>query len=159
MATKQSPLLLGLLGLLAVAACLLFLPSASAVTNVEYCNKDQNYPVKVSGVEIVPDPVARGEPATFKISASTDQTIGKGKLVIDVKYFIFSVHSETRELCDVTSCPASGEFVVAHQQTLPSYTPPGSYTIAMKMLGDNDEELSCIKFGFSIGFAALEATL
>ena len=27
--------------------------------------------MKVSGVEVVPDPVVRGEPATFKISAST----------------------------------------------------------------------------------------
>lgn len=34
-------------------------------------DKGKKYPVKVSGVEIVPDPVARGEPATFKISAST----------------------------------------------------------------------------------------
>jgi len=31
----------------------------------------KNYPVKVSGVEIVPDPVEPGNPATFKISAST----------------------------------------------------------------------------------------
>ncbi|KAL5199017.1 hypothetical protein ABZP36_002529 [Zizania latifolia] len=154
MATKQS-----LLAVVAVAACVLFLPSASAVTDVEYCNKGKNYPVKVRGVEIVPDPVARGEPATFKISASTDKTIGKGKLVIDVKYFFFYVHSETRELCEVTSCPASGDFLVAHQQTLPSYTPPGSYTITMKMLGDNNEELSCISFGFSLGFVASDATI
>ena len=34
-------------------------------------DKGRHYPVKVSGVEIVPDPVVRGEPATFKISAST----------------------------------------------------------------------------------------
>jgi len=33
--------------------------------------KGLDYPVKVSGVEVVPDPVVRGEPATFKISAST----------------------------------------------------------------------------------------
>jgi hypothetical protein len=33
--------------------------------------KGKNYPVKVSGVEIVPDPVAPGQPATFKVIAST----------------------------------------------------------------------------------------
>jgi hypothetical protein len=33
--------------------------------------KVKTYPVKVSGVEIVPDPVARGQPATFKVKAST----------------------------------------------------------------------------------------
>ncbi|KAE8786354.1 Splicing factor 3B subunit 4 [Hordeum vulgare] len=34
-------------------------------------DKGRHYPVKVSGVEISPDPVVRGKPATFKISAST----------------------------------------------------------------------------------------
>ena len=33
--------------------------------------RGKKYPVKVSGVEIVPDPVQPGKPATFKISAST----------------------------------------------------------------------------------------
>jgi hypothetical protein len=36
-----------------------------------FADKGRSYPVKVSGVEVVPDPVVRGEPATFKISAST----------------------------------------------------------------------------------------
>jgi hypothetical protein len=36
--------------------------------------KGNNYPVKVSGVEIVPDPVAPGQPATFKIIASTGKS-------------------------------------------------------------------------------------
>ncbi|KAL6880576.1 hypothetical protein ACP4OV_012141 [Aristida adscensionis] len=148
MASKQGLLL----ALIAVAACLL-LPPASA-TDFEYCNKGKKYPVKVSGVEIVPDPIARGKPAQFKISASTDKTIEKGKLVIDVKYFFFYVHSETRDICEETSCPATGEFLLSHEQTLPGITPPGSYTITMKMLGDNNEELSCISFDFSIGFVA-----
>jgi len=32
---------------------------------------DVNYAVKVSGVEITPDPVLRARPVTFKISAAT----------------------------------------------------------------------------------------
>ncbi|CAN6170970.1 unnamed protein product [Urochloa humidicola] len=151
MASKQSR---SLLVLAAFAACLLLLPAASAATSVEYCNKGKKYPVKVSGVEIVPDPVRPGQPATFKITASTDKTIKNGKLQIDVKYFFLYVHSETHDICEETTCPATGNFVLSHGQTLPGFTPPGSYTITMKMLGDNNEELSCISFGFSIGFAA-----
>ncbi|KAK3145856.1 hypothetical protein QOZ80_3BG0258410 [Eleusine coracana subsp. coracana] len=139
--------------LFAAALLLLLLPSASVATAVEYCKKGQDYPVKVTGVEVVPDPVVRGEPATFRISASTDKSITNGKLVIDVTYFFFHVHSETHNFCDGTSCPATGEFVLASEQTLPSFTPPGSYTITMKLLGDRNEELTCISFGFSIGFA------
>jgi len=121
--------------------------------------KGRDYPVTVSGVEVVPDPVVRGEPATFKISASTDKNITTGKLVIDVAYFIFHVHSETHNFCDETSCPATGEFVLASQQTLPSFTPPGSYTLTMKLLGDSNAELTCISFGFSIGFVTPNAII
>ncbi|TVU44698.1 hypothetical protein EJB05_04148 [Eragrostis curvula] len=137
----------------AAALLLLLLPSASVATAVDYCKKGRDYLVKVTGVEVVPDPVVRGEPATFRIYASTDKIITKGKLVIDVAYFFFHVHSETHNFCDGTSCPATGEFVLASEQTLPSFTPPGSYTITMKLLGDRNEELTCISFGFSIGFA------
>ncbi|TVU41441.1 hypothetical protein EJB05_14958 [Eragrostis curvula] len=153
MASKQG-LLLALLAAVAVA-CLI--PAASAATAVEYCKKGKNYPVKVSGVEIDPDPVTPGKAATFKVKASTDKPIKGGKLVIDVKYWVIwaiPVHSETHDICEETSCPATGDFVIAHSQTLPSFTPPGSYTIDMTVKGENDEELSCISFGFSIGFAA-----
>lgn len=83
-----------------------------------------------------------------------DKSITKGKLVVDVTYFIFHVHSETHDFCSGTPCPASGEFVLASEQTLPSFTPPGSYSLQMKLLGENNEELTCISFGFSIGFIA-----
>jgi hypothetical protein len=53
-----------------------------------------------------------------------DESITGGKLVIDVNYFFFHVHQETHDLCEETSCPATGSFAIAHQQVLPSYTPP-----------------------------------
>lgn len=57
----------------------------------------------------------------------TDKAISGGKLVIDVSYFGWHIHSETHDLCDETSCPVSiGDFVVAHSQILPGFTPPVS---------------------------------
>uniref|UniRef100_A0ACD5WCL6 Uncharacterized protein n=1 Tax=Avena sativa TaxID=4498 RepID=A0ACD5WCL6_AVESA len=143
--------------LLLLAAALMLSASCAAAADFQYCNKGRHYPVKVSGVEIVPDPVVRGQLATFKISASTDKSIAKGKLVVDVTYFIFHVHTETHDFCSGTHCPATGEFVLASEQTLPSFTPPGSYTLQMKLLGEKNEELTCISFGFSIGFAVPDA--
>ncbi|CAH8260144.1 unnamed protein product [Arabidopsis lyrata] len=96
-----------------------------AATDVHYCDNNEEYEVKVQGVDIIPDPVARGAPATFSISANTDTEISSGKLVIEVSYFGWHIHSETHELCDETSCPvAVGDFVVEHSQVLPGYTPP-----------------------------------
>ncbi|KAG0496296.1 hypothetical protein HPP92_000987 [Vanilla planifolia] len=133
-------------------ACLL---SASAAhdASVEYCNKKADYPVKVKGVDINPYPISRGKEATFNISAYTGKGIAKGKLVVDVTYLIFHVYQETHDLCTKTTCPiSSGDFSISHGETLPVYTPPGSYTLQMKLLGEDDEELTCITFGFSIGF-------
>ncbi|XP_020574378.1 putative phosphatidylglycerol/phosphatidylinositol transfer protein DDB_G0282179 [Phalaenopsis equestris] len=129
------------------------LPSAAEEASVEYCNKKAEYAVKVNGVDIDPYPVARGKEATFSISASTGEGISNGKLLIDVKYFFFHVYQETHDLCKETSCPvSSGDFVLSHKQTLPGYTPPGSYTLQMKLLDENNKELTCVTFGFSIGF-------
>ncbi|WOL19612.1 phosphatidylglycerol/phosphatidylinositol transfer protein [Canna indica] len=135
---------------------ILLLPLLSAATDVEYCKKGADYPVKVSGIEISPYPVARGKPATFNISANTGDKISKGKLVIDVKYFGFHVHKETHDLCEETSCPvATGDFILSHQQTLPSFTPPGSYTLTMNLNGENGQQLTCIIFDFSIGVVSV----
>ncbi|KAK4255308.1 hypothetical protein QN277_008322 [Acacia crassicarpa] len=148
----QPPLKLYLLLCLSI---LLLSSSHAQARRVKYCDKDQNYAVKVSGVDILPDPVVRGKPATFKISASTGETISSGKLIIEVSYFGVHVHSETRDLCGEVSCPvAAGDFVIAHTQTLPSFTPPGFYTLKMTIEGENDEQLSCISFNFKIGFGS-----
>lgn len=56
------------------------------------------------------------------------QPITGGKLVIDVSYFWFHVHSEDRDLCADTSCPINvGDFLVSHSQELPGITPPVSH--------------------------------
>ncbi|KAL6988135.1 hypothetical protein U1Q18_013883 [Sarracenia purpurea var. burkii] len=127
-------------------------------TDVHYCDNKADYDVRVSGVEISPYPVVKGKPATFSISASAGEAISGGKLVIDVSYFGFHIHSESHDLCEKTSCPVSaGDFVISHSQVLPGFTPPGTYTLTMKMEDGNKHQLTCITFDFSIGFAMSEA--
>ncbi|KAG2254079.1 hypothetical protein Bca52824_084215 [Brassica carinata] len=47
------------------------------------------------------------------------------KLVIEVTYFGWHIHSETHDLCSETTCPVeTGDFLLAHSQVLPGYTPP-----------------------------------
>uniref|UniRef100_A0A5B6ZGZ0 MD-2-related lipid-recognition domain-containing protein n=1 Tax=Davidia involucrata TaxID=16924 RepID=A0A5B6ZGZ0_DAVIN len=134
-------------------ACLL-VPSIQA-KDVKYCDKKGNYAVKVDGVEISPDPVVTGKPTTFSISASTGKAMSGGKLALEVSYFGIRVHTETHNLCKETSCPISvGKFVISHTQTLPGLTPPGSYTLKMKMEDENKHQLTCISFIFNIGFGS-----
>ncbi|KAK6942517.1 MD-2-related lipid-recognition domain [Dillenia turbinata] len=140
--------------ILSLFVSLLLLASSTLAVNVDYCDKSASYDVKVQGVEISPNPVARGKPATFSISASTDEAISRGKLVIDVSSFGVHIHTETHDLCSETSCPVfANDFLNAHFQVLPRFTPPGSYTLTMKMEDENKNLLTCIGFGFQIGFA------
>ncbi|XVF19599.1 hypothetical protein REPUB_Repub11eG0124800 [Reevesia pubescens] len=140
--------------LILLAISLLFLPSLQA-TDFKYCDNEGNYVVKVDGVDISPNPVVRGKPATFAISASTDQAISGGTAVIDVSYFGIHIHQETHALCEETSCPiAVGNFVLSHNQVLPGFTPPGTYALKMTLSGEGIPQLTCITFNFKIGFGA-----
>ncbi|KAG6433859.1 hypothetical protein SASPL_105478 [Salvia splendens] len=146
-----------LFGCFLVALCLLVPLISAKATDVKYCDKKANYIVKVNGLDIDPYPISRGSNTTFAISATTGQPITGGKLVIDVSYFWFHVHSEDRDLCKDTSCPINvGDFLVSHSQELPGITPPGSYTLTMKMVDGNNNQLTCITVDFSIGFIAEE---
>ncbi|XP_042510380.1 putative phosphatidylglycerol/phosphatidylinositol transfer protein DDB_G0282179 [Macadamia integrifolia] len=131
-------------------AAFLIVPSVQAKA-VRYCDRKGNYAVKVSGIEMSPDPVVRGEPATFSIIASTGEAISGGKMLIDVSYFGVPIHKETHDLCGETSCPVSlGDFVISHTQVLPGYTPPGSYTLKMTMSDADGNVLTCVSFDFKI---------
>ncbi|KAL8517561.1 hypothetical protein ACS0TY_015716 [Phlomoides rotata] len=144
------------LGCLIFALCLLVPQLSAKSTEVKYCKK-KNYPVQVTGLDIDPYPISKGKNTTFKISASTDEAISDGKLKIDVTYIWFHVRTEEHDLCKKTACPIPvGDFVVSHSQELPGYTPPGSYSLEMRMLDGNKNELTCITFDFSIGFIADE---
>ncbi|XP_031502748.1 uncharacterized protein LOC116265893 [Nymphaea colorata] len=140
--------------LLIAAAVVLLLASPIFAKDVAYCSGRDNYAVKVKGLDINPDPVERGKPATFSISATTEEPITGGKLLIEVSYFGIHIHSETHDLCTETTCPASGDFVLEHSQSLPGFTPPGNYWLTMKMISPQGKQLTCINFGFSIGFAS-----
>ncbi|KAD5508541.1 hypothetical protein E3N88_16244 [Mikania micrantha] len=109
-----------------ILLCVVSLISSFAdAIDVKYCNKKNNYAVKVSGVEINPYPIERNIETTFTIAASTETPISGGNLVIDVSYYFFGVYSETSDLCTKTSCPvATGDFAISHSQSLPSVTPP-----------------------------------
>ncbi|XP_058085118.1 uncharacterized protein LOC131232712 [Magnolia sinica] len=136
--------------LLILTALLLLHPSIQA-KEIQYCDKKGDYAVEVKGVEMSPDPVVRGKPATFSISASTDEAISGGKVVIEVSYFGAHIHTETHDLCGKTPCPiATGDFVLSHTQSLPGFTPPGSYRLKMKMVDGTGHQLTCISFGFNI---------
>ncbi|CAK7342087.1 unnamed protein product [Dovyalis caffra] len=107
---------------LLISLCLI-VPLTQA-SKFQYCDKNKDYAVKVTGVKISPNPVKGGKPATFTISATTNEKITGGILRVSVRYFGLPVYSEDHDLCVETSCPVTGgNFVVSHSQELPGFTP------------------------------------
>ncbi|XP_051131848.1 uncharacterized protein LOC127251934 [Andrographis paniculata] len=145
-----------LFGGLVFVLCLLVPLTSADSKDVRYCDKKANYAVKINDLQIDPYPISRGVNTTFQMAASTAEPISSGKLVIEVSYFGFHIYTEEHDLCKETSCPVSiGDFLVSHAQALPGLTPPGSYSLKMKMM-NGKKQLTCITFDFSIGFIAEE---
>lgn len=139
---------------------ILIKPSLQYTTPIKYCDKKANYAVKVEGVDMIPYPVVSGQPATFKISASSGQPISGGKLSLQVYFWGIRVHSESHDICEESSCPISaGKFVLSHTQVLPGIAPPGSYTLKMRMTDESNNQLTCISFNFKISWGSYDSAL
>ncbi|KAL9316130.1 hypothetical protein ACSQ67_017131 [Phaseolus vulgaris] len=120
----------------------------------KYCDTNSDYAVKVSGVEILPDPVERGVPFTFKIPAYTPEPIQSGDLIYEISYVGVEGPPATflHDLCEETPCPvAAGNFLLLHTELLPPVTPPGTYNVKLRFKDHKDKLLTCIIFPFKIG--------
>ncbi|XP_020213602.1 putative phosphatidylglycerol/phosphatidylinositol transfer protein DDB_G0282179 [Cajanus cajan] len=119
-----------------------------------YCDGNADYDVKVSGVEILPDPVERGVPFTFKIPAYTPEPIQSGDLVYEISYAGIEGAPATflHDLCEEAHCPVpAGNFVLVHTELLPPVTPPGTYNVKLTFKDHKEKLLTCIVFPFKIG--------
>uniref|UniRef100_A0A0C9RG92 TSA: Wollemia nobilis Ref_Wollemi_Transcript_28510_871 transcribed RNA sequence n=1 Tax=Wollemia nobilis TaxID=56998 RepID=A0A0C9RG92_9CONI len=124
---------------------------AYAYAETSYCGSEDSYLVKVKSVDIDPNPVVSGKPATFTISATSENGITGGKLTIEVFFYGVRVHTESHDLCTKTTCPVEqGAFTLTNSQSLPGFTPPGAYRIRMKMIDADDNVLTCIYIKFNI---------
>ncbi|KAH9298882.1 hypothetical protein KI387_030564, partial [Taxus chinensis] len=86
---------------------------------------EDSYRVKVDNLLINPDPVVSGKPATFEISATSEDAISGGRLSVEVFFYGIHVHTESRDLCSKTTCPVKqGSFILTNSQSLPGFTPP-----------------------------------
>ncbi|GLJ31299.1 hypothetical protein SUGI_0627840 [Cryptomeria japonica] len=136
---------------LLIVASFSLIPATYANVKTQYCGSEEDYLVKVDSVDIDPNPVVRGETATFSINAISEDSISGGKLTIEVFFFGLRIHTEDHDLCTKTACPVKeGSFVITHAQSLPGFTPPGSYRLRVKLTDVDNKLLTCVYVQFSI---------
>ncbi|WJX59067.1 hypothetical protein P8452_44448 [Trifolium repens] len=142
--------------ILCLSSILLLLSSSHSQAesqSLQYCEKGANYAVQISNVEILPDPVVRGEPFTFKIKAYTGEPILSGDLIYEISYAgIGEPAIFHHALSEETPLPvAPGHFLLTHTELLPAYTPPGTYNVKLTFKDQDDKRLTCVVFPFTIG--------
>jgi len=146
--------------LVVVANCSLIPLANSAAAKPVYCDLDKSFPVKVKSVDIDPYPLVSGKLATFKISATCNETIPSGKLNILIFFYGLPVHTENHDLCTKTACPVKqGGFVLTNSQSLPGSTTAGEYKLRMKMMNAYDKLLTCVYVSFKIVHGSLIAQI
>lgn len=130
-----------------------FSHSQAESQSLKYCEKNADYAVQVSNVEILPNPVVRGEPFTFKIAAYTDEPIHSGDLIYEISYAGIEQSAVFHHsLSEETPLPVRpGQFLLTHTELLPPVTPPGTYNVKLTFNNQNGEQLTCIVFPFTIG--------
>ncbi|XP_057731673.1 uncharacterized protein LOC130946831 [Arachis stenosperma] len=149
----QSPLIPKLYLLLCLSFILLlssFHAHASGY-NFRFCAEDANYPVKISRLEITPNPIVRARRAKFKIFAASDHVICGGKWVIKVSYMGLIVHKKMYDLCEAMSCPVDAtKFTLSRIQRMPLFAPQGIYTVEISLRNRINEPFTCITFNLKI---------
>ncbi|CAK8538498.1 unnamed protein product [Lathyrus sativus] len=143
--------------ILYLSSTLLLLSSLHAQAesqNLKYCQKDVDYAVKVSSVEILPDPTVRGESFTFRIEAYTDDLIHNGDLIYEILYDGMKGKPAIfyHALSEETPLPVRpGHFLLTHTEFLPPLTPLGTCNVKLTFVDKDGDQLTCIIFPFTIG--------
>ncbi|CAA6658441.1 unnamed protein product [Spirodela intermedia] len=123
------------------------LPRDGERTGMEEEDKQADYAVKVKGVQINPNPVVRGKPAKFSLSAITGiSAIFKPLLSLLSPSPLDSFLDFVSWLMDLFLSHVTEDGRVASHETFC----PGSYTLTMKLLGQDESQLSCVSFDFKI---------
>ncbi|KAK7261147.1 hypothetical protein RIF29_27451 [Crotalaria pallida] len=102
-----------------------------------YAADDENYPVNVSAIELIPDPLKRPDMMAFKLVllsiSAAGEAISRGKWVMKAEYFGLVVQEEIRNLCEEVSCPVTaGNVVLTCTRKLSSFTPTVGFNLINK---------------------------
>lgn len=133
----------------AITSLVLLTITGSAVAfNWKECGEGQTH---ISSVSLQPDPPVAGTTANFGIKGESGIEVDGGTLSLAVAFMGFPIWSETKDLCDRTTCPVKkGPVELAVQEYLPPITPPGAYNVTITAQTTANVQLLCLQIDFEI---------
>lgn len=70
-----------------------------------------------------------------------DIIINTGYIYVQIYYLNTSIYSMNYDLCSLTKCPVSNDYVILYNVNIPSYVPVGNYNIKL-----NITNIDCINY-------------
>lgn len=130
----------------------LLLFSAVAAHDFKTCATDH---LRISAVDLSPDPVVAGKPLVVKIKGNPDQTVSGGKVILTVKALGIVITTLEFNTCtDLgVKCPVAAGTPISAQLTypVPGEAPGGiTATAEVNVKDQNNNELSCISLQIKI---------
>ncbi|KAL3151626.1 hypothetical protein ABBQ38_012617 [Trebouxia sp. C0009 RCD-2024] len=111
----------------------------------------------VTHVSLSPDPPQAGDTIKFSIDAESKIEVAEGSVAVAVAFRGLPVYSETKDLCERTSCPVGkGPLNLSYDEYLPPIVPPGPYVVTISVTSGPPEaaattdQLLCLEVDFDI---------
>lgn len=109
----------------------------------------------VSHVALSPDPPQAGDTISFSIDAESKIAVAQGSVAIAVAFRGLPVYSETKDLCERTTCPVQkGPLNLSYDEYLPPIVPPGPYVVTISVTSGEATEVAdqllCLEVDFEI---------
>merc|ERR1712178_521139 len=124
---------MGLKGLsLALLTLALSIHAVSAL-QWKYCEGEE-WEAKVHNVSMSPDPARAGGEINIIIDGKIGREVQGGELDLKVLFHGIPVYKETDDLCDRTSRPANGDWIINAKQKLPKFALPGKYELQVNAM-------------------------
>merc|ERR1712046_129342 len=114
-----------------------------------YCEGEE-WEAKVHNVSMSPDPARAGGEINIIIDGKIGREVQGGELDLKVLFHGIPVYKETDDLCDRTSCPANGDWIINAKQKLPKFALPGKYELQVNAMDSESSNLVCLVFGINI---------
>jgi len=109
----------------------------------------------VKTVTMKPDPPVAGKNITFTLSGELKEVVTGGTSTTNTYWEGIWVKTITDQICGPSpphpKCPIpAGTWTVGESNLIPSFSPSGSYENDVKIVDQNNKELSCLVIKFTI---------
>ena len=122
-------------------------PKNGAKVIVSKCMEETKF--KITRIKVTPEEVIKGDNIAMKVQGQALEEVTMKDLKVIAHYNGAEIFSEVKDQGGKV-VPVGGKFTFEYTQSVPTFTPVGSWDINLYLRNDKDEDVSCILAHFDI---------